>query len=224
MTKTQVMTELKKLGTAQNRKVYARHGGGPNHFGVSFANLYKIQKKIKQDHELALELFETGNVEAAVLACLVANPEKIKISDLDRWIKDTNFHMVGSYIAGLAARSPHFEKQMWKWMKSKKEFVRATGYGTLSSALREGKSLKKAEYKRVLKTIEKEIHDSPNRARYSMNNAVIAIGSWTNLEKEAITTARKIGKVDVDHGETSCKTPDAESYIEKARARLKKKK
>ncbi|MGQ0518236.1 DNA alkylation repair protein, partial [Bacillus sp. D-CC] len=35
---------------------------------------------------------------------------------------------------------------------------------------------------------------------------------------------RKIGKVQVDHGATSCKTPDAESYIKKARERAAKKK
>jgi hypothetical protein len=29
--------------------------------------------------------------------------------------------------------------------------------------------------------------------------------------------AAKIGKVEVDHGETDCKTPDATEYIKKAR-------
>jgi len=33
--------------------------------------------------------------------------------------------------------------------------------------------------------------------------------------------AAAIGKVEVDHGETSCKTPDAVPYIEKALARKK---
>ena len=37
MTYTQVMKELKTMGTAQNRKVYGRHGVGQNMFGVSFA-------------------------------------------------------------------------------------------------------------------------------------------------------------------------------------------
>jgi hypothetical protein len=31
-----------------------------------------------------------------------------------------------------------------------------------------------------------------------------------------VRTAKKIGKVEVDHGETNCKTPDAVTYIEKA--------
>jgi len=50
MTYTQVMTELKKMGTSQNIKIYKNHGAGDNLFGVSFANLKLLQKKIKIDH------------------------------------------------------------------------------------------------------------------------------------------------------------------------------
>jgi hypothetical protein len=44
------------------------------------------------------------------------------------------------------------------------------------------------------------------------------------LEQKAIEIAREIGKVEVDHGVTSCKTPDAEAYIKKTRERTEKKK
>jgi len=40
----------------------------------------------------------------------------------------------------------------------------------------------------------------------------------------AITAAAKIGNVEVDRGETSCKTLDAVEYIKKAKARKKGKK
>jgi hypothetical protein len=43
-----------------------------------------------------------------------------------------------------------------------------------------------------------------------------------SLEKPAIAAAKQIGKVEVDHGETSCQIPDAIAYIQKARARKKK--
>jgi hypothetical protein len=50
-----------------------------------------------------------------------------------------------------------------------------------------------------------------------MNGALISIGIYKPaLRKKAIEAARRMGKVDVDHGETNCKTPDAVSYIEKA--------
>jgi hypothetical protein len=53
--------------------------------------------------------------------------------------------------------------------------------------------------------------------------ALIAIGIYRPaLTKDAVATAKRIGKVAVDHGETSCKTPDAIPYIERALKRKKK--
>ena len=58
-----------------------------------------------------------------------------------------------------------------------------------------------------------------------MNSALIAIGIRNeDLERKAIEMAREIGKVQVDRGATSCKTPDAEPYIKKARERAEKRK
>lgn len=58
-----------------------------------------------------------------------------------------------------------------------------------------------------------------------MNNALINIGVRNpKLEKKAIAAARRIGKIEVDHGQTSYKTPDAAAYIKKTVAYNKKKK
>jgi hypothetical protein len=49
-----------------------------------------------------------------------------------------------------------------------------------------------------------------------MNMALIAIGVRSaGLRKLALAAAKRIGKVEVDHGDTSCKTPDAAAYIAK---------
>ena len=74
----------------------------------------------------------------------------------------------------------------------------------------------KKYYVEHLKRIEAGIHSSPNWVRYAMNNALINIGVRNKtLQKRAVAAANRIGKVDVDHGATSCKTPDAASYIAK---------
>jgi len=85
--------------------------------------------------------------------------------------------------------------------------------------------LPEKEYLAQLKHIEKHIHSSPNRVKHSMNAALIAIGSrGGDLTKEALAAAKRIGKVEVDHGDTSCKTPDATPYIKKMLERKRKKK
>jgi hypothetical protein len=57
-----------------------------------------------------------------------------------------------------------------------------------------------------------------------MNNTLVAIGVRSpRLTKPALASAKRIGKVDIDHGETGCKTPDATEYIKKALAHRSKK-
>jgi hypothetical protein len=74
-----------------------------------------------------------------------------------------------------------------------------------------------------LAQIEKTIHSSPSDERGSMNAAVIAIGGRSAaLRKLATAAAKRIGPVEVDHGETACKTPDAVTYIAKLWERAKK--
>lgn len=225
MTFQETMTRLEKLGTAQARKTYARHGAGQNMFGVSFAILYKLQKQIKQDHALARQLWKTRNLDAQWLATMIADPAQMTSKEADAWAEDSahHEHLLGSALAGVVARAGCAAGKMAAWMKSKEEFTRASGYNLLGARLKNGdSSLSDAECRKFLATIEKEIHGSPNRARYSMNGALIGIGAYRrSLTKEAIAAAKRIGKVEVDHGQTSCKTPDAVPYIQKAVARKK---
>lgn len=205
------------MGAAQNVKVYKRHGAGDNLFGVSFADLNKLTKKIKVDHELAVQLWESGNVDAQSLATMIMDPNKLTASTVNKWVKMSSYYLVVDLFAGVVARSPFGLKKMEQWMKSKREYERQAGYSVLASSLKDGDEISDADCKKYLKVIEKEIHTSPNRARHTMNNAVLAIGVFRpHLAEVATETANRIGKVEVDHGETSCKTPDAVEYIRKA--------
>ena len=223
MTFAVAMAELKKMGTAQNVKVYKRHGAGDNLFGVSFANLYKLQKKIGVNHPLAIELWKSGNSDARTLATMVADPAQLTPSLADQWLADIRYYGLADLLSGLVAKSPIAAQKRKEWMESPEEFARQVGYDLFGYALKNGDGIPDADCRRILKTIEAQIRRSANRARHAMNSALIAIGIYRPaLRAEAIAAARRIGKVEVDHRETSCKTPDAVSYIQKALARKKK--
>ena len=218
MNAQEILTTLKKLGKPQTAAIYKRHLSGDNVFGVLTSEIAKLQKKIKVDHALALELWKTGNAEARILALQVADPEKLTRSDANGLLKDGPVRFVGCYLSGLVGRSPIAEETMRAWMKSPDEFAREMGYGILGARLKDDPdSVSDTDAEKVLATIEKEIHRSPNWARHAMNVAIISIGVFKPaLRKKAIEAAKRIGKVEVDHGETSCKTPDAVAYLEKA--------
>jgi 3-methyladenine DNA glycosylase AlkD len=212
---------LKKAGKPQTAAIYKRHGSGNNVFGTLSSEIAGLQKKIKVDHALALELWKTANAEARILALQVADPQKLTRADADRLVKDGPVRFLAPYLSGTLAQSPVADKTMRDWMRSPAECSREIGYGILSARLRDDPgSVSDADAEKMLATIEKEIHRSPNWARRAMNGALISIGvSKPALRKTAIEAAGRIGKVEVDHGETSCKTPDAAPYIEKASKR-----
>ena len=221
MNAQEVLATLKQLGKPQTAAIYRRHGSGDNVFGVLTSEIAKLQKKIKVDHALAMQLLKTGNAEARVLALLVADPEKLTRANADRLVKEGPVRFVGCYLSGVLARSPIAEATMRAWMKSPDEFTCEMGYGILGIRLKDDPdSVSDADAEQVLATIEKQILRSPNWARYAMNGALISIGVFKlTLRKQAIEAAQRIGKVEIDHGDTNCKTPDAVPDIEKASKR-----
>ena len=68
----------------------------------------------------------------------------------------------------------------------------------------------------LLDRVSRDIHQSQNRVRYTMNGFVIAAGSYVKgLTNKANKVATSIGKVSVDMGGTTCKVPLATTYIKK---------
>lgn len=223
MNARQTLAKLKTLGTAQNRKIYARHGISGELYGVSYADLGKLKKQIKTDHALAQSLWQSGNHDARVLATMVADPVQTTVRQLDAWAKDLDNYVLAGALSDLAAQSPAARAQAKKWIARKSEWPASAGWSIIAQlAMVDAGEVDDGEWAAYLETIEAEIHQSKNRVRYSMNNALIAIGLHSaSLQQRALAAAKKIGKVEVDHGETNCKTPDAAAYIKKSVERKK---
>jgi 3-methyladenine DNA glycosylase AlkD len=217
MTLAETMRTLEKAGTEQARKTYARHGVTGPMFGVSFATLKDLTKKIGVDHELALALWDTGNFDARNLAVKIVDPAKMTPADLDRWAGEALPRMCGGYAAMVASETPYGTARLEAWLASKDEVLRGAGWTLLGQLAQRDEALPDAIFEKRLDQITRTIHTAPNNERYGMNNAVIAIGLRSAaLRKAALAAARKIGKVEVDHGDTACETPDAREHIEKA--------
>jgi len=213
---TETMCELENAGTEQTRKTYRRHGAKDPMFGVSFATLKAMVKRIGVDHDLALELWATGNHDARVLAMKIADPARMTPVDLDRWAKENRARTCGGYVAMLAAEGPHGKKKLEQWLESKDDEIRAVGWLLCGFEATHDDAIADSFFLELLGRIEKTIHAAPNVEREPMNQAVIAIGGRNAaLRKAATAAAKRIGKVEVDHGDTSCKTPDAAEYLEK---------
>lgn len=215
----QVLSELKKKGTAQTRKIYAKHGMPEEMFGVSIADLKVIARKIKGNQSLAYELYESGNYDAMYLAGIVADGSQMTKKQLEKWAKTATCGMISEYtVPGVACQNQHARTLAMKWIGSRTESIATSGWCTYSGILsiRPDEELDLKEIQSLLDRITQDIQQAPNKVRYTMNGYIIAVGSYIKpLLKQAKQAAKKIGVVSVDMGDTACKVPLATAYIEK---------
>ncbi len=211
-----LLKELESLGRKQTRKTYCRHGVDTAQFGVSYKNFNILKKRIKTNHPLAQDLWATGNHDARVLATMIADGAALTAAEAERWVKEVSNAPITDALAGLVARSRVARQKAQKWTRSKKEWIARAGWQLLCRLALDDKELDDSYFAAYLPTIEAGIHTAPNRAHDAMNMALVSIGVRTAaLRKLALAAAKRIGKVEVDHGDTSCKTPDAAAYIAK---------
>jgi 3-methyladenine DNA glycosylase AlkD len=222
MTAQEILAEIKPLGRDSYRNVLFNHGIPEPCFGVKVEELKKIQKRIKMDYRLALDLYDTGVYDAMYLAGLIADDAKMTKKDLQRWAEKACAPLAGSTVAWVAAGGPHAMEMALKWIDYPKDLIAAAGWSTLGSlvAIKPDAELDLGQLKELLQRVQKTIGHAPNNARRAMNNFVIAVGSYvTPLTKFAFQTAEKIGPVNVDVGNTSCQIPFAPDYIQKVERR-----
>ena len=126
-----VIEELQSLGSESIKKVLIKHGAREPFYGVKVEHLKKIQKRIKKDHKLALELYETGISDAMYLAGLIADDAKMTKKDLQRWVEQAYWYMLSEYtVPWVAADSPVGHELALEWIDSKKENIAAAGWSS----------------------------------------------------------------------------------------------
>jgi len=230
MTKDEVFKELESYGNEGTKNVLIKHGAREPFYGVKVQDLKKIVKKIKKDYQLSLELYDSGNSDAMYLAGLIADEKMMSKEDLQKWVKGAYWYMISEYtVPWVAAESQFGFELALEWIESKEENIAAAGWATLSSlvAVKNDEELDVGLLKSLMTRVEKEIHTSSNRVKYTMNGFVISVGAYVSaLTNLAMKHAEKIGKVDVYMGKTSCKVPFAPEYLQKIidKGRLGKKK
>ena len=219
MNAAEVMKELQKKGTAQTRKTWLRHGCSEPLFGVKISDMKVLMKKTGKDSALARELYKTGNADAMYFAGLIGNGAELSPAELGEWAELARWAMLSEYtVPWMTSEHPEGWQIGLKWIDSPAEKISCAGWNTLASIVntREDKDLDLKGIERLLERVVKTIGSAPNRTRYTMNGFVIAVGGAVKpLTKKALATAAKLGKVEVDVGDTECKIPNAAEVIKK---------
>jgi 3-methyladenine DNA glycosylase AlkD len=215
MTTQDVLKSLEKLKDARGIAAWERMGDKRmKSFGIGVTKLRQVAKKIGKDHELALKLWESDYYEARIVAVLIDDPKLVTLKQVEQQSSNASFWMLCYLYAGLIAQTSFAKELSDKWIKSKDDLQRRTGYLILYNMVKQGTEMDENILVSQLGVFEKKLQKEENFVKDAMNNAMLAIGMRSaKLNKRAVQVAKKIGKVDVDYGDNSCVAVDCVKHL-----------
>ncbi|MEU5218135.1 DNA alkylation repair protein [Streptomyces sp. NPDC020807] len=168
----EVTAELAALDDPRARAVNERHG---DDHGVNLGRLRALAKRIGTRHELARELWATGDTAARLLALLVCRPKAFGRDELDAMMRGARTPKVRDWLVGNVVRkSPHVEELRVAWTADPDPAVASAGWAL--TADRVEKRPDGLDLPGLLDTIEAEMKDAPEPLQWAMNTCLARIG------------------------------------------------
>ena len=189
----EVQEQLKELG---NEKMFAqnkKNGAGNNQYGVLLGDIRKIANKIKSNHELALELWETKNVEARLLSTLIIKPKELSLQQLDKMVKSITFVQVADWFNAYVLKN-HPEKEVLrkKWLDDDNIWAARSGWSLTAGKIASDPS--DLDLSKILDRISSEMATATPEVQWTMNTTLAQIGiNHPEHRKRAIEIGEQLG-------------------------------
>jgi 3-methyladenine DNA glycosylase AlkD len=214
MNAKQVMARLEQLGDEKRRAFNQKRGAGDNQFGVKTADIRKLAKEIKVDHELGLSLWQTGNADAQMLAILLVRPEQLSTKELSTMAKEGTCEWVADWLSSYVIKQhPDKESVREKWMQSKDPMTARAGWSL--TAQRVVKSPDGLDLDALLDRLEQEMPEAPPQAQWTMNTCLAEIGIHHAKHRDrAIAIGEALGILRDYPVSKGCVSPFAPTWIQ----------
>ena len=199
MTKSEVISELKKYSKPENIEGMKRFGiMGSKILGVNIPVLRKMDKDLGTDQKLALSLWDSGIHEVRILASMIADKEKFNSKLMDKWMKDfDSWDVCDETCLNLFYALPISYKKVATWAKRKPEFERRAGFALMAVLAFKEKKASDKDFIKFFPLIKKYSTDKRNFVRKAVNWALRQIGKRNiALNKKALKLAYEIQKID----------------------------
>jgi len=193
MTLKETLAQLKALGNEKVRAQNKKHGAGDNQFGVKLGDIRKVANKIKTNHELGMALWETGNIDARLLAILLIKPKSLSADEMDRMVRAANFVQVADWLNSYVVKNhPDKESLRQQWMTENDPWAARAGWSLTSERI--GKSPEGLDLAAILDRIESEMPVAASEVQWTMNYCLAGIGiHFPRHRKRAIAIGEALG-------------------------------
>jgi 3-methyladenine DNA glycosylase AlkD len=192
---TALVEELRGLGSERNREGMARYAIHTEHaFGVSVPVLRAIAKRIGADHDLAIDLWKTGNHEARLLACFVDDADAVSEDQLEAWSRDfDSWDICDQATTSLFDRSRYAWPKAVEWATRDDLWVKRGGFALMAGLAVHDRSAADAKFQALLPIIEGGAWDERNFVKKAVNWALRNVGKRNvRLNGDAIASAERI--------------------------------
>jgi 3-methyladenine DNA glycosylase AlkD len=213
MTPKEILTQLEALGNEKRRAHNTKYGAGDNQFGVLMGDIRKLAKKIKTNHELALTLWKTKNIDARFLAILIMKPEELSAKEMDRLVRSVTFVHVADWLYSYVLKlHPDKESLRQEWMTTDDPMAARAGWQL--TAGRVMKSPEGLDLPALLDRIESEMGSAASEVQWTMNCCLAEIGiHFPDHRKRALAIGEKLGVFRDYPVSKGCTSPFAPIWI-----------
>ena len=213
MTLDETLKQLEALGNEKTRAHNTRYGAGDNQFGVKHGDIRGLAKKIKSDHELAMSLWETGNVDAQLLAILLIKPKSLSAEEVDGMVRSVAFAWVADWLNSYVVKQhPQKETLRQQWMATKDRWIARAGWSLTSERVQ--KSPEGLDLPALLDRIESEMGSADPVVQWTMNGTLAGIGiHFPKHRKRALAIGEKLGVFRDYPTSKGCTSPFAPIWI-----------
>jgi 3-methyladenine DNA glycosylase AlkD len=192
-----ILEQLKSMANPGNVAGMARFGINPHQtLGISIYDLRKIAKKIGVDHNLALELWDSGYHEARILASYIADPQKVTEELMETWVADFDSWDTCDQVCGLFGVTPYAYSKAIQWAERSEEFVKRAAFALIAELAWRDKPASDEQLEQFFPVITRHATDERNYVKKAINWALRNIGKRNQrLNRLAIQTAEAIQKI-----------------------------
>ncbi|KYK30931.1 MAG: DNA alkylation repair protein [Candidatus Proteinoplasmatales archaeon SG8-5] len=192
---------IKKIKSLHNPKAVegmARYGINPeSNYGVKVSTLREMAKEIGKDHELALELWDSGIHDARILAPLIEDKALVTENQMDRWVSVLDSWDICDNACALFTSTEWAYEKAVEWSRSDEEFVKRAGYVMMARLAVRDKKADNSTFEAFFPHIRRGATDERNYVKKAVNWAVRSIGKRNlALRKRALELAREIKNID----------------------------
>jgi 3-methyladenine DNA glycosylase AlkD len=195
----EIIAELKLNAHSKNVEGMARFGINPEKaLGVKVPILRAISKKYKNNHELALELWDTEIHEARVLASMVDDPKKVTENQMEDWVVEfDSWDVCDQTILNTFHRQGELSyKKVFEWANREEEFVKRAGLAMIAVLAVHDKKADDYKFVAFFDLLKEKSDDNRNFVKKATNWAIRQIGKRNlNLNKKALELSREIDEL-----------------------------